>query len=587
MNKYSSIPALLCCAVLMSACGGGGGDTPVPATPPADPVPPPTVPVTPPTVPVTPPTAPVRLDAPVWGNDGTAVTRANLPTATFAAKLDNSTVTAASVQVVGPEGDPMPGTALISAPDGKVIAWTPAAGKLPGGTDYELRLSTGIKDTAALSMDSAVAKPFAVAPQHWATASNILGNMPYFTGGVSTTLVSDKAGNVTAIWYYSVNWVDQVFASRLDKASGTWSAPQTIQGISSTYIGGLNAVAAPNGDVFAVWTDNQTRPEKVVMARYVAASGTWEKPVPFNGMPAGIDAGGAQMAIDGNGIITVVFKSWVGNALYAARYDPATSSWGFPFQVDVPNPDNYFINVRLLADQVGNVTVGWTQRSASSSGLHVRRYSALTLTWSEVKVIDSNFAPQAFDMASDAHGGITLVWTHGGMIMDDPYIAASVFDPTTSAWSIPAKVSGTGTGNAVGAGYSSVARSRSGISTAVWRQGNGIFSARLMPGSGWTAPYRIGDMDAPEATLALGVDLAGNVIVAYPHGASMMAARYSASAKAWEPAAAIGSPEGETSVFANAASVVVDVNGDVTAAWRGQTEQGGVARYRVLSNRLN
>ncbi len=563
MNIYLPRLALFCGAMSLFGCGGGGGST---ASSPAP----------------TAPSQPARLDTPTWSADSGAITRTAAPVASFNAPLDAGTVNTATVQVVGPDGDVFAGTASLSA-QGKVLNWAAAAGALPGGTRYDMRLSTGLKGLDGGLLEAAVTKSFTVAPQQWSSVDS-LAPLRHFTGGLAPTVVADSLGKVTALWYQAGLGDDRLMASRLDEASGAWSAPRQLNGPAVASIGGVTAATAPNGDVYVVWSEHASGPQTVHMARYSAASASWQASVPFSRPLPGNAAGGAAITIDAQSMMTVVFRTWTGNAMYALRYNTVTEIWGMPVRMDAPTPSNYTFNTRVLADQAGNVTVAWFQRG-DGNGLHVRRYTAAASSWGPATIIEDHFLADPFTWAVDANGAITMAWVHDrSNLFVDPYVAVSVFDPATVTWSAPVRLSS--------AGYSgsepSVVRARSGISTVVWRERMGAYSARLgaARGAAWSPARLVGEMAYPAGAVALGVDPAGNVTAVYPHKDFMMASRYSATTNAWEQPAVLGAPSGEQSLFANQAGVVVNASGDATAVWHAHTQQGALDHASVVTSRF-
>jgi hypothetical protein len=561
----------------LAGCGGGSGS-------PSTPTPSPVAPTPPAVVAPPPPPAPSAFTI-VSGTPADAAVSAPRDQgylATFSAAPDPASITAETVQLKGPLGNVLPATLSVN---GAELRLNPVPA-LPGGTRYTVTFASAIKDKDARPLEVPVSRSFTTAAQQWSAASQITES-PSLTSGDTPRVAIDKLGNVTAVWRHQTSGITKLLASRFDPRSGNWSAPAVIHADDNVFaIGGFNVQADGNGNAYVLATtySNVTQ-QSIMLARFSAATSTWAPVLPFSGLP-GMVAENAVFAADGKGVLTVVFRAGYPSALFGARFDPATSSWSAPQEIEQRVADTNIFNEQIVADSAGNVTLAWVQRGGLHPGMNVARYSAQTGKWSAPHTIETNFASQPFALAADVAGGAAIAWTHGGGMMDVPYIAAARFDAASATWSMPARVSAEG--DSLGAGMPAIVTDAAGITTVAWRQSGAMYSARLGgPTPTWSVPERVGTVDPGTGALSLMADVAGNVALLYVESKVPKAMRYEASEAKWSAPAALGSPAGTTPVFANDPVSVMDASGNLTTVWLASLDVAGMARLVVAASRFH
>lgn len=550
---------------LLAGCGGGGGS--------------PTPPV------VTPPLAEFAIVSSRPADVAGEAPRSGGFVATFSAAPDPASINATSLQLLGPQGNAIPGVVTVK---GKDVSFLPDVPALPGGTKYTANFLPSIKDVGARSLNAPYSRSFTTAPQAWGAVSRQVAEMPYLTSGVTPVVAIDKSGNATAVWRHQVSGIATAFASRMDHGTGNWSVPVVIHAATGIFgdIGGFSISADGNGNAYVVWTEYDNGKQSILMARYVSAKSAWNQPIAINGLPTGLVPSDAVIAIDGNGVLTVVMRSNFMDGVYGTRFDPAADTWSIPVEIEKPAVDNYIFNLQLVADSAGNATLGWVQRGTVNNGFNVARYSAANGNWSAPHTLDVNVTSGPFALAADVAGGATVAWTHGNQVMDTPSIVASRFDVGAITWSKPARLSGDG--DAFGASAPAVAVDAAGIATVVWAQSRGIVEARSGRSTAtWSTARRIGTAAPDLGQFAVTTDLAGNVLLLYVADGTTMAMHYSATSALWMAPAAIGTPDGGQNVFANSPVSVIDVAGNVTAVWLAQISVAGTPRYVVAANRFH
>lgn len=569
---------------LLTGCGGGGGDAPL-APAPVAPAPPPPVTPPPPPPPVTPPLPPpppafaVVSSQPADGESG--VSRSGKYAATFNAAPDPATVSASSAQLLGPLGNALPGMAWAA---GTELTLAPAVAALPGGTRFTMSFASSIRDKDGRLLSAPTTRTFTTAAQTWGVAGQV-ATMPYFTGGIAPSVAVDKAGNVTAAWDHQVNGLETGFVSRMDARTGNWSAPVVFDAADDVFgsVGGMRLYSDANAHTYLVWSVSRGTGLTRRMARFMPETGTWERITPFAGAPAGTAEQARAFAVDGMGRLTVVAES-AARGLVGTRFDPVSATWSPTQAITEADEARNMMNLQLAVDAAGNATLAWADRGSVDPGMKVARFSVQTGAWGAPLKLDDNVTHFPFALSADSHGGATLAWKHGGMIMDVPYIAAARYDPVAGKWSEAIRLSAEI--DTLGASNPSVVADDAGIATVVWTQSRGIYGARSgRQAATWSPATRIGTVVPDNTTHSLSADMAGNVMLLTVEEGKPIAIQYAATQAQWSAPAAIGKPEGAETVFANDVIGVIDLSGNLTAVWQAWVTVGGVPRYIVAANR--
>jgi hypothetical protein len=560
----------------LSGCGGGGSSPPPLTDTPSPPL------VIPPIV--TPPLPEFAVVSSRPADTASDAPRGGGFAATFSVRPDPASINAASVQLLGPQGNIVPGALSVNGND---VSFVPNVPELPGGTKYTVNFASAIRDTDGRLLNAPYSRSFTTVPQTWGTVSQQIAQMPYFASGVTPRVAIDKSGNVTAVWSCQVSGIETAFASRMDHRTGNWSVPVIIHTAKDIYSGiRLTISADGNDNVYVFWSEYGSGQLSFQMIRYVAATSAWTQPVPINGLPQGLILDAAAVATDSKGIVTMVLRSIFPDGLYGTRFDPAAGTWTIPREIEKPAADKQILNLQLATDSAGNVTLGWVQRRGLlADEFNVARYSADTGNWSAPHTLDDNVT-SVFAMAADAMGGATVAWTHGKNIMDIPFISTARFDAGSAIWTTPVRLSDDS--DILGAVAPAVVVDTAGIATVVWTQSRGIFGARSgRSTSTWSAAKHIAGATLDNQVSTITADTAGNVVLLYVENSSPMAVQYSSTLAQWTAPVALGQPDGGTNVFANAPVSVIDSAGNVTVVWLAQISVAGAPRYIVAANRFH
>ena len=285
----------------------------------------------------------------------------------------------------------------------------------------------------------------------------------------------DAVGNATVVWSRHDGGIfSRIHAARYDASANTWGAEVCIDSSSD---GATHPEVAMDavGNATVVWhqSDSDYTPH-IYTARYDAAADTW-------GADTRIDSGAGdanepRVAVDAAGNATVVWFQSDGSGIHqirAARYDAATDTWGADTRIN--SGSNSAFVARVAVDVLGNATVVWFQSDSSNiSQIHAVRYDAAADTWGADTRIDSSAGDASFpEVAMDAVGNATVVWSQFDSSSVSNIYAAR-FDVAANTWGADGVIES----YSENLEYPEVASTESGISVAVWRQGDSIMANR-------------------------------------------------------------------------------------------------------------
>lgn len=189
------------------------------------------------------------------------------------------------------------------------------------------------------------------------------------------SLISDAQGNITAVWENNQQNAgsEDLYANRLAAGSTTWGAPVKLDSTSDS-IGPYDGYPAPmvaetNGDVEVAWvTDEVNQPNRVEVATYSTAQGSWGAPVTVQTMTMGEPVGSpaltlgpstGELSVFWNGCANSACSSGSGGGdIYQNIYQ--SGSWGTYIQADLPSSANQATTFPVAAStQNGSAVVLW------------------------------------------------------------------------------------------------------------------------------------------------------------------------------------------------------------------------------------
>jgi hypothetical protein len=396
-------------------------------------------------------------------------------------------------------------------------------------------------------------------------------------------IVVDRAGNATAVWVEDSGWPNsRVAASRLEAATGVWSAPETIQsgsGDSNDWPPDISADSA--GNVFVVWTqsDSGSAPHTIRANRYDIASRSW-------GAAATIQTGTelAQVpavAADGagNAIAVWVQRTAGVDTVHYNRYT-AGSGWGLqqPLQSIDGKVSAYEGAPEIAMDPAGNAIAVWTQESVSGSRVYARRFSIAIGTWGAQTLLQTDSGRSGLaSVAFDAAGNALAVWPQYDPSARNYLMTASRYRIADNSWSSP-EVIQQSTRNSFGYTYRpALAVDISGNAIAVWSQqdptsGRYVITASRYSASGgtWGSPRTIqSGTDDDAYKPSVGFDGAGNAVAMWLQEvaqAQVTACRFDGATLTWSSPIVLQTVPG--GLWAWDPSLAVHVDGSAFAVWQ-------------------
>ena len=215
------------------------------------------------------------------------------------------------------------------------------------------------------------------------------------------------------------------------RSTGTgWVGPTVLDAnnVDSSSSAQIDMDAA--GNAVAIWEDGRIPRSTVAMNRYDAVSGSWlgAIDVPLGGL---LDARIPDAAIDGAGNVFVIYQSrntttFAGEDLWGDRYDAATGT--FDGATLLENDDTARTTSiwthQVVADDLGNAIVVWTQNDGVLRNVRTIRYDASDAAWGVEALLEtaSEGDAQSPHIAIDRATGQALTAWHQSR--PDPVLGA-------------------------------------------------------------------------------------------------------------------------------------------------------------------
>ena len=302
----------------------------------------------------------------------------------------------------------------------------------------------------------------------------------------ATTLLADNAsypaiaadahGNIVAVWAALPDFKASFYLKGLG-----WTPPESIGTLAPGW-SDLQVASNSRGDVVVVWLRHEG-PGGVSIhteaVRYTAAAG-WEQPVNLGefGSPKSI-------AINDSG------EAWIVSAVPAfpfqrvgaARYVPG-AGWGAAELID--DNANGRGDPQVMIDESARATVVWTEGQAPGSVM-ARQFLPST-GWGASQVVRSG-STESKTLAGRKNGEAVVIWSEWTGPIQNIY---SAFFVPGSGWSLPARISSPVADATQPAAAADAAGNYMAVWTEITQTGGEILASRYSPGTGWSAPARIG-----------------------------------------------------------------------------------------------
>lgn len=254
-------------------------------------------------------------------------------------------------------------------------------------------------------------------------------------------LAMNHNGQAVAVWEQR-NLVDSVarfdlWSSRYDVASDTWSAPQPVETDFGGVYYGKSVVIDAGGTATAVWSQYDGTRMRVYSNRLTGSS--WATPTIVesgNSGPNG-NAYDPRAAIDGNGNVMAMWiqNDDAGGHYVANRYVPG-SGWGLQRHIGEYGAVGFTASdteIALVSNAAGDAVAIWTfyreigaENVLGPDHVFANEYNAATGLWGVANIIDAPTGGASLpSVAIDAAGNAAAVWKNSGPTA--PGISGSVF----------------------------------------------------------------------------------------------------------------------------------------------------------------
>lgn len=521
--------ALAALVVSLASCGGGGGGS-APAPGPGGP-----------------PPEPLTLRSSAPADRATGVDRGVRP------ELTLSQAVAADAVTLSCAGQSVP--AQVTA--GTTVQVTPGT-RLPPLAPCTVQVAGGPSLT------------FTTADAAWAAEAQQLESNPGASAVPSIAI--DPQGNAIAVWMHELpGGGPEIWTSRA-AAGGGWDAPRRLdEGVAP------QVVVDAQGNAIAAWLGADETRTAVVAARFTPAGG-WG-PVEILDGDESTPSLNVRLAINAQGDAIATWRQEQdGSFAYnirASRYVPGTGWQGAQRIEQLAQPVS---EPRPAMAPDGTAMVAWGQSNGDT--FHVTAAtSGRSGGWSAPVTLDAaNGSAGDAAVAASADGSFMAIWTQPGAFIE---VWARRFRPGTG-WEAAARVDAAPNGTL----RPTVAMDASGRAIALWVQNGAsdldVWSARHVPGSGWSAPQAVENLPRDADGPQVAIDAAGNAIAVWHQ-------RETGGSTAWSARLPAGGSWGSVRRLGSSGNADIDfpvlalgANGGGIAAW---TQDDG--EIRVFFNRFD
>lgn len=386
-------------------------------------------------------------------------------------------------------------------------------------------------------------------------------------GGVSyISSVMDSVGNINVVWSQSDGVRTNFWANRYTVGSG-WGVAEKIETEDLGNATIARVVVDTNGNVMAVWTQDNGATSNAWANRYSIATDSWGVAEKIES-----DAGFVitpQIIVDGAGNVTAVWRqdNLPFDNLWANRYDVVANAWGTAEKIETENLGTAFSAV-LNIDTGGNVTAIWPQNDGTRDNLWANRYTVGSGWGVAEKIEVEDLGNISFQkrLVVDNNNNVTAVWSQNNGARDNLW--ANRYTAGVG-WGVAGKIETEDLGNTT---LVNVLIDNSGNITPIWLQNDGLYNNlwanRYSTGSGWGAAEKIDTEDLGSMFFSNQVlDSAGNITTVWSQSDGVInnfwTNRYTVGS-GWGVA---GKIETEDLGDVKSGRLVIDSSDNITAVW--------------------
>jgi hypothetical protein len=367
-----------------------------------------------------------------------AVNRSSSLRAVFSERIDESSVTTDSVQLLL-AGVPIPGTIVTTA---TAATFTPTE-RLEDLTPYEFRIEQGIRDLAGLEMQEPFSTSMTTEDLDWEQPFEISASA---LGGILDGQAAiSPDGSVLIVWAED----DDVLRSRRI-LNGI--PQQTIQIDTGLNLNGVQVGFAADGSALATWTKSTGSRADLFYSTWNPSSQVWSIPGLVETDDMGT-VGSPDLAVNRAGFAVAVWNQTDSLSFpfrfnaFARSYSPG-SGWGtlIPLESRTETAQPPYVAV----SEDGDAIVNWSQSDSSSTRLWASHFDILN-GWTTAAIIETSGTVEFAQPHIDDDGRAVVVWA-----------AFNRYVPGTG-WGAPTALPAFGT----------AALARDGAGLVAWHEENG------------------------------------------------------------------------------------------------------------------
>lgn len=417
-----------------------------------------------------------------------------------------------------------------------------------------------------------VVQGYAVFNLTWGTpAATLDSNLLVGDSDTNVSVAMDPFGNAIATWGRTTGKgaSEDVWAAIYNHSFRSWAGSFRISG-------GGNAcqskvITDAIGNAIFVWEEGFPTQ---ILSRSLSAAGVWTPPL--NEPPAYIHQSttaqtSPQIAMDSAGnAVAIWIESSKGTDHLRSAKKPLGLSWIDLGEIS-PGLSNAFLSSKSLAlNETGNGIAVWQEGQSSEGEIYGARYTGGAWT---APLLISSIKGKLPVVGIDLNGRAIIVWNQGPLIQSKVLVGETLSAPATlsnpnydschpdigvdgagnavvvferhdtmhkfivgtslpfngSGWSAPLDISGPSPSTSMTAGFPSLSLNAIGDGVVIWKESTGNY--QMIQGAGyslgtWSFIKTLSSLTGtpgeaiPSHVIGVSINLAGNVVVAWPEAAS-------------------------------------------------------------------
>lgn len=203
-------------------------------------------------------------------------------------------------------------------------------------------------------------------------------------------IAADPSGNVTAVWQMYGEGQFNVWVNRYDVNQSKWGTKRLLETDNAGVASVPQVAMDKNGNTLALWQQHNGIERNIYSSRYNDISDTWSSPVVIDS-----EAGEAwlpEFAFDQQGNAQAVwFHKGIGvvqDTVWSSRYNTSTKRWQLPVQISSNNEQTVKFP-QISADHEGNAIAVWQHHDGAKYNIWMNRYNVTENKWGTAELIES------------------------------------------------------------------------------------------------------------------------------------------------------------------------------------------------------